>query len=98
MRSLRKKKTAPLLDRLQEFRKQKEEQKKNQVKTKRPPWRAGLPQNFDFTFKKEVMPNTRRETFTGKPRKQVKIYINQLQWCSEQKKQVLFKSKGRGRR
>ena len=59
------------MERLKEFRKQKQEKKKIEEKNKKAPWRAGIALNGKaqnaFTFKKEV-PNRRRETTTGKPK------------------------------
>ena len=63
-----KKKTAVelRLERLQEFRKQKQEKKKEGEKTKKKPWRAGLRQSGGFySFPKKEATNTRREMTTG---------------------------------
>ena len=70
-----KKKTAVelRLERLQEFRKQKQEKKKVEEKTKKKPWRAGLRQSAgcytskkkDFTFNKKEVTDTQRETTNG---------------------------------
>ena len=62
-----KKKTAVelRLERLQEFRKQKQEKKNEEEKIKKKPWRAGLRQSGRYTFPKKEATNTRRETTTG---------------------------------
>merc|ERR1711962_92165 len=70
----KKKEKAPLRDRLQEYRKENEEKKKVEEKTKKAPWRGGGVAN-GFTFKKEVQLNKRRDTYTGRPNRTMDVTL-----------------------